>query len=419
MSGDNFHRANVQLADSEEVHLLKQHKNDDLNPHVRIKSSTGKTYNMRADQALNLHRLLGEVVLSPKTSFSNGLLWNGGNISFEIQSLDAFSQGLDLEMTVYNNDASNAVRLTPLYLAIDRIDFISGGNASPFHTLYGLQMYTDYCLEKTDEQFNCESRSVAISPSTFRSNTNAEVGTSSSATYRFSLIGSIFDYKLPLHNIKPITVRIYFNNESGSLYAAPSDPLDVTDLKLHLRIETNPASEAANMRERLMREDHYYRVMDIQNMQISQTLATNTTYTFRMYSISGLVPEFFVYFRTSTGAGSDDNTNFALPNNFELLDETGRSLFNSNSIDVNYLREVIVPKHYPSKFISQIPIIVYPFVEAPWTLRESCFVRGYMTFSDNQIRIESGALNGSYFIDIVAKRYGLLRLTKTGDITLD
>jgi hypothetical protein len=194
----------------------------------------------------------------------------------------------------------------------------------------------------------------------------------------------------------------------------------VTDIKLRLHGEELGPEDAEYMIQQFKKESHTYRVIHSLQRQISQAFVTNTTYTIQLSGMNGLCAEAVLSFRSSvTGSGL---FTFAAPSSIEFLDNSGVSLSNSQAIDTTYLTRTVSARHYPSNFSAATnrTVLYVPYVERPYQLvLDTAFNAGFETYFDNQVRIASGSLNATYYVDVFLKVYALLTIDANGNMHIE
>lgn len=418
MSHSNFaSRAKVHRAKNGEFHLLKHVPSHQVNPHAKIKHASGRETNILGSQMLNLHRKLTEYVITPSTAIANNLFTAQGFVNFRLNPTPIITHGLDLEITVLNTDGTNAKEFGPAPFILDRYEVFSAGSSSPLNTIRGDQIYLDICQYYTKEQLTAEASRLNINPTTFNGS-GTTISAGASATYSFPILGSMFYHKLFLGTIQPIDIRIYIRGPDSLVSNPGSGPIQITDIKLRLYGEEMPQDELDAMVARYKKESHSFRVVHNLHRQITQAFSPNTTYTIQLPGMGGLVFESTFSFRSSiTGSGL---FTFSGPTSIEILDNSGVSLNNSQAIPVDYLVKSVAARHYPSGFTASKTVLYLPYVENPGELvMGSLFNKGYEAWHDNQLRVVSGSLNGSFYLDVFLKTYSLLTIDHNGNIHIE
>ena len=412
-------RAKENRAHTADYHLLKVIPHTNINPFTKVKSASGKETNILSSQALNLHRKRNELVILPTTAIPSTLFEGAGQITFRLNAAPVITHDLILDFTVQNTDGAANQRISAAPMSVDRIEFFSAGGSSPLQTILGDSIWYDTCQYYTKEQITGESTRNNIDPSTYNAVTT-NISPGASVNYSFSVIGNFLSQKLFIGTINPIDIRVTFKSATNNVIVnAGTGPIVCTDIRLRIPCEEMPDEEASKMIERFRAQPHTYRIIQTLYQQLQPTFASNQTQTIKLNGMGGLSPELSIMFRASLAAASDAQTTLVEPSTIEILDNAGVSLMNSNSLPVDYIRKSMGIKNYPSGFGGTKSAIYIPFVEEPWRLVVgNCINQGYETFNDNQIRINAGTLNTTYFMDVFLKVYALLTIDTKGNITI-
>lgn len=304
----------------------------------------------------------------PQNIFTNGAKFSATLEQKAFYKLESLSLKVNLRIT---GTPGATVRLTMPTYFFDRVEFRAQNGAKHLNILYNDNMH--FALAALDPVvFEHAARAMGITITNNTLDTAPGVTLDGSGNGDLELfipfLGSwvdtgdlwwkgidgdlVIDF-YPNTNIRGVQTDTYGITCQSMDFVIQTEALEDTDVQVQEKFHSSVASET--------------RFLDVTPINFfNENITQSATKRFELDALNGDVAFLVVYIRALNGDASSNHRtqlrSIGATGRVDILDPGSKSILGSgNGISLNYLKHVILPHHFPNRFLDNHEILVIPF----------------------------------------------------------
>ena len=403
-------------------HLFRNHDESDSQVSYERVDLGSKEITLPSHHLLTKNITHRSVILPAQTSISSTMLVSGGRIDFLIEKDNYYIRSMYLEVVVTNTSATTAQQLSPSQMILEEVKLI-GNNKTEFINMTGLDLYTAACTFMSNAQIQSEAITTNLSTAWVA---NATIAAGVTKKYYIPLNDllpkdSMFGWLM--FNHRNLKMEVKFRGASAievNSSAGDGLPLRLDNVQLILETTHFPHNEVSALRN-IHQLEKSFRYLYWNEQKFTQALAASTTYNFKLSSIKGLTPFFWIYLLPNAHTAQNSYRPSALNawiERIELRDDNNSSISNSHQIDGDFIKNSQVARKLDTGHFVSGPSYFVSFGPDPMITYHENIHGGYEYIDDTNINIttKSTLASATYEIYFIVPTYALLTIKEDGQI---